>query len=101
FNSVKQRIYIDTSVVGGFFDEEFKEATKMLFERLGKNEVIFVISDLLDLELIDAPEQVRQLLQKYSVDSFERVLFTADASKLADTYVAEKVVGKTSIEDCR
>jgi hypothetical protein len=27
---MKQRIYIDTSVVGGFFDEEFEEATKGL-----------------------------------------------------------------------
>ena len=33
---MKQRIYIDTSVVGGYFDEEFNEATRMLFERLEK-----------------------------------------------------------------
>ena len=32
---MKQRVYIDTSVVGGYFDEEFKEATLKLFERLG------------------------------------------------------------------
>jgi len=25
---MKQRIYIDTSVVGGYFDEEFSETTK-------------------------------------------------------------------------
>jgi hypothetical protein len=30
---MKQRIYIDTSVVGGYFDEEFSETTKGLFER--------------------------------------------------------------------
>ena len=46
-----QRIYIDTSIVGGYFDEEFKEATNMLFQRLEKREVKFVVSDLLDLEL--------------------------------------------------
>lgn len=27
-----QKIYIDTSVVGGFFDEEFKEPTQKLFK---------------------------------------------------------------------
>jgi len=101
FNSVKQRIYIDTSVVGGYFDEEFKDATISLFHRLENKEIIFVISDLLDLELIDAPERVRQLLQNYSPDNFERVSLTEEALKLADTYVSEKVVGKTSIEDCR
>jgi predicted nucleic acid-binding protein len=39
-----QRIYIDTSVVGGYFDEEFMEATKMLFQRLENGEVKFVVS---------------------------------------------------------
>ena len=52
---MKQRIYIDTSVVGGYFDEEFKEATQKLFERFENGEVKFVVSDLLDLELINAP----------------------------------------------
>lgn len=56
---MKQKIYIDTSVVGGYFDEEFKEATIKLFERLDNNEIVFVVSDLLDLELINAPQQVR------------------------------------------
>lgn len=98
---MKQRIYIDTSIVGGYFDEEFSEATIGLFERLEKNEVIFVISDLLDLELIEAPEQVRKLLQNYSADKFERVQLTEEAIKLADRYISEKVVGKSSLEDCR
>ena len=98
---MKQRIYIDTSVVGGFFDEEFKEPTQKLFERLEKNEVVFVISDLLELELIDAPEQVRNLLYNYSSDKFERVLLTEETILLADSYITTGVVGKTSLEDCR
>jgi predicted nucleic acid-binding protein len=98
---MKQRIYVDTSVVGGYFDEEFKEATIKLFERLDNNEIIFVVSDLLDLELINAPQQVREHLLKYSADKFQRVELTEDAIKLADTYIDEKVVGKASLEDCR
>jgi hypothetical protein len=87
--------------VGGYFDEEFKEDTNGLFLRLEKREIIFVISDLLDLELIDAPEHVRDLLQKYPNEHFERVVITEDVINLADTYISEKVVGKTSLEDCR
>ena len=96
-----QKIYIDTSVVGGYFDEEFKEATVKLFERLDNNEIIFVVSDLLDLELINAPQYVKEHLLKYSVDKFQRVELTEEAIKLANTYIDEKVVGKTSLEDCR
>ena len=98
---MKQKIYIDTSLVGGYFDEEFSEATVALFNRLEKGEIVFVISDLLDLELINAPQKVRELLYNYSADKFERVELTEEAVKLADTYVSEKVVGKTSLEDCR
>jgi len=96
-----QRIYIDTSIVGGYFDEEFEEATAMLFQRLEKREAIFVVSDLLDLELINAPNHVKELLFKYSAEFFERVELTGEAVKLADKYIEEKVVGKSSIEDCR
>ncbi len=98
---MRQRIYIDTSVIGGYYDEEFQEVTRELFKRLENNEIVFVVSDLLDLELIEAPELVRQLLEKYSADKFERVALTADAIQLADAYITEKVVGKTSLEDCR
>ena len=98
---MKQRIYIDTSIVGGYFDEEFKEVTLALFQRLENREIIFVVSDLLDLELINAPQNVRELLYNYTTDKFERVELTEEAIKLADTYVAEKVVGRTSLEDCR
>lgn len=39
----KDRIYIDTSIVGGYFDVEFEFETKLLFERVEKKEIIFVI----------------------------------------------------------
>jgi predicted nucleic acid-binding protein len=98
---MKQRIYIDTSVVGGYFDEEFTDVTKKLFERLENKEIVFVISDLLDLELIGAPMNVRELLHSFSNDKFERVQLTEEAIRLADAYISEKVVGRTSLEDCR
>jgi predicted nucleic acid-binding protein len=98
---MKQRIYIDTSVVGGFFDEEFKNDIIPLFHRFENGEIIFVVSDLLDLELINAPQKVKDLLHNYSADKFNRIELTEEAIILADRYIAEKVVGKTSLEDCR
>lgn len=98
---MKQRIYIDTSIVGGYFDDEFKVETQALFERLRNNEITFVISDLLRQELIQAPENVKDLLNNYNSNCFEPVLLTNEAKQLADKYIAENVVGKTSIDDCR
>ena len=96
-----ERIYIDTSVVGGFFDGEFSEPTKRLFKRLENNEVKFVISDLLILELANAPKHVSELLLNYQTDRFERVELTDESMSLADNYITAKVVGRTSLEDCR
>ena len=48
---MKPRIYIDTSVVGGYFDEVFREDTIPFFERVKKGEIIILVSDLLHAEL--------------------------------------------------
>jgi ADP-heptose:LPS heptosyltransferase len=96
----QQRIYIDTSIVGGFFDKEFEKETKLLFKQLENKEVVFVISNLLREELKGAPEYVRNLLDKYSNENFEIVILTNEAEELAEKYIAENVVGKTSLDDC-
>jgi len=97
----KQRIYIDTSIVGGFFDAVFENETQLLFKRLEDNEVVFVVSNLLREELKGAPERVKNLLDNYSDDNFETVVMTEEAEQLADKYIAENVVGRTSLDDCR
>lgn len=96
----KDRIYIDTSIVGGFFDVEFEVDTKLLFSKLEKLDIIFVISDLMEIELLNAPEKVRNLLTKYPKECFERVYLTKEAKELGEKYIHEKVVGKSSLEDC-
>ena len=98
---MKQRIYIDTSIVGGYFDKEFAEVTQALFERLKNKEVVFVVSDLLRQELTGAPKHVQTLLDNYEEICFEPALLTTEAKELANAYIEEKVVGKTSLEDCQ
>ena len=95
------KIYIDTSIVGGYFDKEFATATKALFKRLKNKEVIFVLSDVLKKELLNAPPMVRDLLLQYEEQCFEHVELTKEAEFLANCYITEKVVGSTNIDDCQ
>jgi predicted nucleic acid-binding protein len=95
------KIYIDTSIVGGYFDDEFSTETKALFERLKNKELVFIISSVLLQELQKAPQDVRTLLENYDKSCFEYVELSSEAIDLADKYISEKVVGKTSIDDCR
>lgn len=40
------RIYIETSVIGGYFDKEFETETKLLFDKFIRGEYVLVLSDL-------------------------------------------------------
>jgi len=95
----KLRIYIDTSVIGGYFDEEFYIDTRLLFEEILKGEYQLVISDLTEKELVKAPENVKTLLKDINLD-FELIIVTQEAIDLATEYLKEKVVGSTSSDDC-
>lgn len=94
-----QRIYIDTSVLGGYFDKEFDIATRRLFDEVKKGEYKIVVSNITEGELLNAPERVRTLLNDLDID-YEVLKLTDDAVNLALEYIKENVVGQTSYEDC-
>jgi predicted nucleic acid-binding protein len=97
---MKQRIYIDTSVFGGYFDEEFSEHTIPLFERLKNNEFTLLFSTVTEDELENAPEKVKEFVKGISALNTEFIDTTEEAVELASEYIAEKVVGQTSFADC-
>lgn len=98
---MKQRVYIDTSVVGGYFDDEFSADTIPFFDRVNKGEIQIILSDLLEAELLRAPEFVKELLTGIPEKNIERIRLSQPAIELADKYIDGKVVGKTSRADCQ
>jgi hypothetical protein len=79
-----QRVYIDTSVIGGVFDEEFKFFTNIFFERVFKGEIRLMVSDLLEGELATAPEWVLEFYQTLPKEQLEFVSGTKESDGLAD-----------------
>ena len=98
---MKRRIYIDTSVVGGFFDEEFSSDTIPFFESVRKGEFRILVSELLEAELLAAPDFVRELLTTIPDNQIEKLKLTFEATELAEKYIEAKVVGKSSKADCQ
>ena len=94
------KLYIDTSVFGGFYDVEFEEDTQMLFEKVKLGQFSIVYSDTTEEELLGAPENVQSLLPSINDELKFRVVLSQEAVDLADEYLAENVVGKTSRTDC-
>jgi predicted nucleic acid-binding protein len=97
---VRPRIYIDTSVFGGYFDEEFKEHTIPLFDRIKNKEFTLLFSTVTQDELENAPEKVKKLVKSLRPESTEFLDATSDSIDLATEYISEKVVGQTSFADC-
>lgn len=95
---MKQRFYFDTSVIGGLFDKEFKLESKLLFTKVELGLVTCVYSDLTEKELTGSPQIVKDYFNK--LKNKERVIVSDDAFTLAKEYLAEKVVGETSFDDC-
>ena len=93
------KVYIDTSVLGGYFDKEFDVVTRRFFDEVKKGEYNIVISNVTEGELLKAPERVKSLLNVLDID-YEVIELTDDVVSLALEYIRENVVGQTSYDDC-
>lgn len=91
---MKLRIYTDTSVLGGFEDEEFRGASRRLLEAFTRGELTLVLSELTLRELETAPESVRVVLGQVSAEHIEAVVLSPEAEELAAAYIDEGAVGE-------
>ena len=97
---MRQRIYIDTSVFGGYFDDEFAEHTIPLFDRLMNSEFTLLFSAVTQEELENAPDDVKNLVKGLKTEWTEYLDITNEVVELATTYITERLVGQTSYADC-
>jgi len=95
-----ERIYLDTSVFGGYFEPEFEFWTKILFNQIYKGQFKVIYSRLTDIELKPAPAKVRELANSLLKETVEFIDISDQALELANHYISENVVGKTSLSDC-
>jgi len=95
-----QRFYFDTSVIGGVFDSEFEELSTVLFEKVKLGKIKMLYSFITEDELIDAPKKVRTFFNSLSDRNKELIELSEEAIQLAETYLKEGVVGKSSRNDC-
>ena len=83
------RVYIENSVVGGYFDTSFEEATRILFEKFRRGDYRAVISTHTYGELNNgAPEYVKTNLETIS---YEKTDVTEAMLDLTQKYMDEKI----------
>jgi len=93
------RVYADTSVFGGCFDDEFAEASRKLFEEIKAGRFVLIFSATTAGEIRRAPEEVRQVLAGLPRDCIETVEPSEEIESLRDAYLEAEVVGESSALD--
>lgn len=96
---MKQRIYIGTSVIGGYYDKEFAEATRQLFSRIADKEFDVYFSEINEAELQNAPQQVKSVKKLIPSDCYHYIEMSDEVKALALLYISEKVLGRASRND--
>lgn len=87
-----QRVYLDTSVLGGCFDPEFAEWSNGLIRDLRNSLFKSLLSDVIAAEVEDAPEQVQALYSELLDLGAESVPVTEESLELADAYQARNIL---------
>ena len=96
---MKQRIYIDTSVIGGYHDIEFAMATRQLFKRIVDNEFDVYFSEIIETELTNAPQKVKEVKDLIPDECIHYIRVTDEVDTLMQLYINEKALGKASEND--
>ncbi|MEW6085823.1 MAG: hypothetical protein AB1607_14620 [Chloroflexota bacterium] len=81
-----QRIYIDTSVIGGCFDPEFAEWSNGLVADFRNGIFQPLLSEVIAAEIADAPEDVQTVYAELMSLNAETLTVEESALELADEY---------------
>ena len=85
------RVYADTSVFGGVFDESFSEHSKRFFSLIDRGYYRLVTSSIVRDELVLAPDRVREIFSKYEPDA-EVAYPTDEVLRLRDEYFKARII---------
>jgi predicted nucleic acid-binding protein len=90
-------IYVENSVIGGYFDDEFKEYTQNLFDKFIKGIYRPIISSHVIAELENgAPEHIKENLKTIN---YEEYAVNDEMLRLAEKYMEQKIVSENYYSD--
>lgn len=93
------RVYVDTSVWGGVFDNEFSKITRRFFNEVREGRYSLILSEITARELKGAPQKVRQFVADFPEKCYEVLTFTDEMAELRDAYIKAGVLEPKWIDD--
>lgn len=97
-NKKPLRVYADTSVFGGVFDEEFARASSLFWDQVTSRRFHLVLSPVVEEEISRGPAIVQDLYQSMVVIA-EKPPLTEEVIHLRDSYLKVGILGPQSTAD--
>jgi len=94
-----QRVYIDTSVLGGCFDAEFAPWSNQLLTDIRHGRFTPILSDIVAVEMANAPTLVQALYTDLVANYAEVIAVSDDALELADSYQRRAILSTKFYND--
>ncbi len=85
------KVYADTSVFGGVFDDEFSDASKKFFELICNKTFDLVVSAAIEKEILAAPKHVKNLYNEI-LPLTKKINVSEKAIELQEAYLREKIL---------
>ena len=99
-----KRVYVDNSVVSGMFDGHMPERVehmRQFWQAVIDGKIRIIASDVLDEEVADAPQRVRNFYHQLPESQIERVESTKESNDLATQYIGANVISEKHLNDCK
>lgn len=95
------QVYLDTSVIGGCCDDEFRKWSLALMRDIRLGLFTAVLSDLTQQELVGAPAAVRAVCDSILATDCRRTVESIESLALARKYIDEGIVSPRFENDAR
>jgi predicted nucleic acid-binding protein len=89
-----QRIYLDTSVIGGCFDAEFAPWSNGLFKDISDGLFAPATSDIVSAELFYAPREVKVKYQEFLQFHPDILEVNSNVEMLTDAYIGHRILSE-------
>jgi predicted nucleic acid-binding protein len=83
------------------FNPMYAAQTRPFWEAVQRGEITVIVSDVLNRELLKAPQRAQELIYGLPQSQTEHVVSTEESDRLAEQYIIDGVVGETSLDDYR
>ncbi len=93
------RLYLDTSVFGGYFDEEFALETRKLFDEIFELKHNLVLSEVTLREIEGAPQKIKNILNNIPKKVVIVASINREILELSNKYILKDIISAKNKAD--